>query len=95
MTELAEGVKRTPLPAGTCISTGPDFDGMPLERLPQNAVFVHIDNGKRQAKDSKDMWFYGEIEFPPELRNSYPGKVWARLEVKKGRQGGHWRGSNV
>ncbi len=95
MTELAEGAKRITLPAGTCVSTGPDLDGMPLERLPQNAVFVHIDNAKRQARYSKDMWFCGKIESPPELKNTYQGQVWARLEVKKGKQGGSWRGSNV
>jgi len=95
MTELAEGVKRISLPVGTCISTGPDSNGMLLERLPQNAVFAHINNAKRPAKDSRGLWFYGEIESPPELRKSYPGKVWALLEVRKGEQGGHWRGSNV
>lgn len=97
MTELAEGVKRMSLPAGTCVSTGPDYDGMLLTRLPQDAVFVHFDNSKRPSRYGKGVWFYGEIESPPELREYYSdsGKVWVRLEVKRGKQGGRWRGSNV
>ena len=96
MTELAEGVKRIVLPEGTFISTGPiDSYGMLLIRLPQDAVFVHVDNSKRPARIGDGVWFCGKIESPGELKNTYPGQVWALLETKKGKQGGHWRGSNV
>lgn len=95
MTELAEGVKRIILPEGTIISTGPDFNGMPLARVPQGAVFAHFDKGKRKAEDGHGVWFCGIIESPSGLGRSDLGQVWAFLEVKKGKQGGHWRGSNV
>lgn len=90
--ELSESAARINIPEGTEVHTSPGRFDTPLQRVSKDAVFVYNKDVMRPAKNG--VWFYGEIESPPEVKTRYNGKVWVRLDVKRGKQGGNWRGAS-